>query len=642
MKHISNSKNKKITKITKVTKKRVNTNDAKHGITNTQSGGIKVVIGLDAPGPDDKPIEREVTTMEHFKQIMDTARHLEVISSSSLNSFVIKIHLADDREFFKSDMVSQTGKKLDFLEIMDATSGRAITEVIVKICIIGRSSHPKDYAFDKKNTYKSAIDNAEFLNEYETQRYLYSAMMSTSGSPFCPDAFGRLEVRTPANLSTLFDNIRGRIHQNNEFNAIFTYMEELTRSGNHYFGLIMMESVPGNYELFTNHLPQRPRYVHKSFEEMSEIIYAINILTIYRGKLFLLDAHPNNWLCDPSLPTLSKVKAIDFGRVYRIHNESSVARFLNNVKDNVLKYFARISCATPQTLGKTMSDFLTMMCITQEERARILTKPLQSQFTDAAKLLEANIQEVITAFSGDILFSKPFSELTPDERRRSIHTIHRLLLTLSLVDGFFNDTKFVAGDTRRSQQYESYKKLYETNYSTPDMIIGSGILMDFQAMDKHKKYAPLTKTYEGAYNVVYEYCQDRFFPDIRGYSSFKQVERSIARQSAIKLTPHARVAKSGLWSACCAVGTACRATGSFVRRNVLTPALKYGVIKPIEYSIVKPTMWALYSLNLKKRPPPPVRTFATSKGGRRGRSSKGNRNKTHKRKYTRKCKHADK
>jgi hypothetical protein len=633
MKHISNSKNKKITR------KREKRNDAKHGTTSSQSGGIKVLMGLDTPGPDDKPIEREVTTIEHFKQIMDTARHLEVISSSSLNSFVIKIHLADDREFFKSDTVGQNGKKLDFLEIMDATSGRAITEVIVKICIIGRSSHPKDYVFDKKNVYKSAIDNAEFLNEYETQRYLYSAMMSTSGSPFCPDAFGRLEVRTPANLNTLFDNIRGRLHQNNEFNTIFTYLTGLVTSGNHYLGLIMMESVPGNYDLFTNHLPQRPRYVHKSFEELSEIIYAINILTIYRGKLFLLDAHPNNWLCDTSLPTLSKVKAIDFGRVYRIHSEDAITRFLHNVKANVVKYFERISCTTPQTLGKTMSDFFTMMCITQEERARILTRAPPLQFTDAANLLATNVQEVITAFSGNIFFSKPFSELTPEERGISINLIHRLLLTLSLVDGFFNDTKFVAGDTRRSQQYESYKKLYETNYSTPDMIIGSGILMNFQAMDKHKKYAPLTKTYEGAYNVVYEYCQDRFFPDIRGYSAFKKVERSIARQSAIKLTPHARVAKSGLWSACCAVGTACRATGSFVRRNVITPVVKYGVIKPIEYSIVKPTMWALYSLNLKKRPPPPVRTFATSTGGRGGSGgsgSKKNRNKTYKRKYTRK------
>ena len=631
MKHISKSKNKKISK-----RGRHRTN---RNIQHTQSGGVKVIIGMGTPGADKKPIEREVTTMEHFKQIMDTARHLDVISASSLNSFVIKIHLADDHEFFKSDMVGQKGEKLDFIQIMDAVSGIAINEVIVKICIIGLGLHPKDYVFNKKPIDKRAIDSAEFLNEYETQRYLYSAMMSISGSPFCPDAFGRLEVKTQDNLRSLFDNIRGRIHQNNEFNTIFTYMEELIKSGNHCFGLIMMESVPGNYELFTNHLPQRPRYNHKSFEEMSEIIYAINILTIYRGKLFLLDAHPNNWLCDPSLPTLSKVKAIDFGRVYRIHSEEAITRFLHNVKANVVKYFERISCTIPTMINKTMFDFFTMMCITQEERTRILSRALPLQFTDAANLLAANVQEVITTFSGNIFFSKPLSALTPEERGRSINMIHRLLLTLSLVDGFFNDTKFVATDIRRSQQYESYKKLYETNYSTPDTIIGSGIVMDLRVMAKHPKYNPLTKTYEGAYNVVYEYCQDRFFPDIRGYSAFKKIERSIARQSAIKLTPHTRVAKSKLWSACCAVGSACKASGSYIARNVLTPVVEYGVIKPIEYSIVKPTMWALYSLNLKKRPPPPVRTFAKSSGGGGGggvRGSKRIRNKTYKRKYTRK------
>ena len=622
MKHISKTKNKKILK-----RRPHRTQVRVRARGQSQSGGIKVVIGMDvaaaatasAATPAEKPIEREVLTLEHFKQILDTARNLEVISTSSLNSFVVKIHLADDRDFFKSDMVGDDGKKLDFIEIMDATSGRAITEVIIKICIIGRGSHPRDYVFNQTTTDKRAIDNAEFLNEYETQRYLYSAMMSTSGSPFCPDAFGRLEVRTPANISTLFDNIRGRIHQNNEFNTIFTYLTGLITSGNHYLGLIMMESVPGNYDLFTNYLPQRPRHNPKTLENLLEIIYAINILTIYRGKLFLLDAHPNNWLCDHLLPDLSKVKAIDFGRVYRIHNEAATTRFLRNVKDNVVKYFQRISCITPQTMNKTMSDFFTMMCITQEERARILSRDQASQFTAAANLLATSIEEVIATFSGNIFFSKPFSELTPEERTRSIYTIHRLLLTLSLVDGFFNDTKFVAGDTRRSQQYESYKKLYETNYSTPDTIIGSGILMDLRVMDKHQKYTPLTKTYERVYNFVYEYCQDRFFPDIRGYSAFKKVERSIARQSAIKLTAPARAAKSLAWSACFAVGRGLKATGSLVNRHILTPAFTYGVVKPIEYAVVKPTMWALYSLNLKNRAPPPKRVFATSTGGRRTR-----------------------
>ena len=143
--------------------------------------------------------------------------------------------------------------------------------------------------------------------------------------------------------------------------------------------------------------------------------------------------------------------------------------------------------------------------------------------------------------------------------------------------------------------------------------------MDLRVMDKHTKYTPLTKTYERVYNFVYEYCQDRFFPDIRGYSAFKKVERSIARQSAIKLTAPSRVAKSLALSACFAVGRGLKATGSLVNRHILTPAFTYGVVKPIEYAVVKPTMWALYSLNLKNRAPPPKRVFATSTGGRRTR-----------------------
>ena len=172
MKHISKTKNKKIIKRRRHrTQARAREHTQTQSQTQSQSGGVKVVIGMDAAAaaaatPGERPIEREVLTLEHFKQILDTARNLEVISSSSLNSFVVKIHLADDHDFFKSDMVGDNGKKLDFIEIMDATSGRAITEVIIKICIIGRSSHPRDYVFNQTTTDKRAVDNAEFLNEY--------------------------------------------------------------------------------------------------------------------------------------------------------------------------------------------------------------------------------------------------------------------------------------------------------------------------------------------------------------------------------------------------------------------------------------------------------------------------------------------
>jgi hypothetical protein len=359
-------------------------------------------------------------------------------------------------------------------------------------------------------------------------------------------------------------------------------------------------------------LPGQRLYVHRSFKELSDVIYAINIVTIYRGKLFLLDAHPNNWLCDPTAAILSKVKAIDFGRVYRIHNEQATMRFLDNTRSNVVRYFQRILCVAPQSLNKTISDFINMMCVSGEQRARILSQPHQSQFTEAANLLVENLQEVITIFNRELLFSNTFTKLTPEQRTTSIHLIHRLLLLLSLVDGFFNDTKFGPRELRRSQQYESYKQLYETDYSTPDRIIGSGILINFEFMSHHPKHSALTNTYEAVYNIVYEYCQDRFFPEIRGYTAFKKAERNIARQALLSLTPHAKVAKSKLYSTCSAVASGVAdigiGTGSFLLRNVVTPVFTYGLYKP--------TMWALYSLKLKQRPPPPARVYASSTGGR--------------------------
>ena len=509
-------------------------------------------------------------------------------------------------------MVGDDGNRLDFIQIVDATSGMEITEVIVKICIIGNASFPRDYVLNSRNINKLGVTIDEFNNEYDTQRYLYSSMMSTSGTPFCPDAFGKLQVNSQASFNQLFSIIKGNIAQSNEFHRTFDYTMDLLARRNHYVGLILMESVSRNYNLFTDYLPGQRLYVHRSFKELSDVIYAINIVTIYRGKLFLIDAHPNNWLCDPTAPILSRVKAIDFGRIYRIHNEQAIALFLHNVRSNVVKYFQRIVCVNPQSLNKTISDFINMMCVSGEQRTRILSQPLQTQFTEAANLLVENLQEVITIFNRELLFSNTFTTLTPEQRRTSIHLIHRLLLLLSLVDGFFNDTKFGPGELRRSQQYESYKQLYETDYSTPDRIIGSGILINLDRMEQHPKHNALTNTYEVVYNIVYEYCQDRFFPEIRGYTAFKKAERNIAKQALLSLTPHAKVAKSKIYSTCSAVASGVAdigmGTGSFLLRNVVTPVYTY--------ALYKPTMWALYSLNLKQRPPPRAKVYASSAGGR--------------------------
>ena len=618
MKHIFKTKNTKNTKNTK----RVNRKKSRNVKHSSQSGGVKVIIGMVEGASKEKPINREVLTIEQFQRILNTAINLEVISCSSLNSFVVKVQLAEGRDFFKSDMVGEDGKKLDFLEIMDSKSGRVITEIILKICIIGHSAEPADYVFNKKSFDKRAVSVPEFLNEYQTQRYLYSAMMSTSGSPFCPDAFGMVEIKTAPDLS-MFDGIKDTINPSSEFHTILAYLTKLVTTGWHRLGIIMMESVPGNYSLFTEFIPGRSRFNQKSYEELSELLCAINILTIYRGKLFLLDAHPNNWLCDPALPILSKVKAIDFGRVYRIHSQEAITHFLNSVKDNLVKYFARISCVAPDTFGKTTADFFALMGVAPREYAQLVsqTPSSQSRVTAASKLLEDNLRELIDIFRGDIFFATPFEALTPEKRAMSINMIHRLILTLSLIDGFFNDTKFVEKEVRRAQQYESYKQLYDTNMSTPDLIIGSGMRMNFSTMVGHPKYQKLSKTYAKVYQFIYQYCEDRYFPVVRGYEAFKKVERTISRQAAIKLTPAARATGSKLGAVCKVVGDTLgrigMETGPFLERRVMNP-----IFDTLVYT---PTMWAAYKLKLVNAPPPPPKVFAKSTGG-------GNRTKKRKNK----------
>jgi len=600
----------------KIIKTQFRSKHARYTHKNTQYGGVKVIIGMGTQEPTvAKPIEREVTDIASFTQILNAAIDLEVISSSSLNSFVIKLQLPSTSEFFKSDILGEDGKKLDFIQIMDATSGRLITEIIIKICIIGYLVKPPYYNFDKTHNprNKSCINITEFDNEYETQRYLYSAMMSESGNPFCADAFGKLRLNTAADFTSLFNTIKSRINQQNEFHYIHAYLIDLLKK-NFSIGLIMMESFPGNYNLLTNFLPGKSMFNPQTYQDISEIICAINIITIYRGKLFLLDGHPNNWLCDAFLPTLSKVKAIDFGRVYRLHNAESIEQLLTNVKSNVVAYFRRISCLpgqTPQLINKTVSNFLTMLCISAQIQSAIMIRyPLLEHLViEAANLLVANLREIIDTFQGDILFSKPFSDITPEERHKSINMIHRLLLTLSIVDGFFNDTKFKdTEDMRRSQQYESYKRLYNTDVSTPELIIASGMLMDFNSMNGTARHTSLSKTYEKVYTIVHHFCKDNRFPDIRGYSAFKKVERAISDRAVIKLTPHARVVGNKLWDACNVVGDALGRIGMET-----APFLEEHVMHPIfDRLVYNPTMWMAYKLRLAQRPPPPPKIRARS------------------------------
>jgi len=54
-------------------------------------------------------------------------------------------------------------------------------------------------------------------------------------------------------------------------------------------------------------------------------------------------------------------------------------------RSNTIRYFNRILCVIPQSLNRTIMDFINMMCVSDEQRIRILSQPQQSQFIEADK-----------------------------------------------------------------------------------------------------------------------------------------------------------------------------------------------------------------------------------------------------------------
>ena len=70
-----------------------------------------------------------------------------------------------------------------------------------------------------------------------------------------------------------------------------------------------MESISPSYKPIDDYRNE------EQYKKLCEGVVAINILSIYRGKMFTLDAHRYNWLCNLRAPILQQVKQIDFGIV---------------------------------------------------------------------------------------------------------------------------------------------------------------------------------------------------------------------------------------------------------------------------------------------------------------------------------------
>ena len=108
--------------------------------TRSQQGGIKVLL----PNFQNPVMEREIKNIQGLQTILSNTTNIEIVSTGSLNSFVVRLHLEPSNVLFRSDtidakksLLSRQHKSLSYTQVENDTDGLPIHEIIIKICING-------------------------------------------------------------------------------------------------------------------------------------------------------------------------------------------------------------------------------------------------------------------------------------------------------------------------------------------------------------------------------------------------------------------------------------------------------------------------------------------------------------------------
>jgi hypothetical protein len=523
-------------------------------MTRTQDGGIKVLFHQ-----THLPVmNREIRSLDGIIPILNNTTNIEVVSTRSLNSFIIRLHLNRDpanilfrsnildtktsrftrESFSKKSIFSKQSISLAPDKAFNDTDGLPIHEIIMKVSIIN-----PDYpiqprmnvqSFNSKN--KASLSEDEFNNEYYTQRYLYSAMMSISGNPFCPDAFGLYITRNPADgiVLSLFQNIQNMAAANPQLRDIMNYLTTHL-AANYRIGIIFMESIPAYYRsVFYLSLNTEPNYDENVYKKICEGICAIDILTIYRGKIFHLDAHSGNWLCNPMEKLIEQVKEIDFGRVYRINTPTNMSRFISELKQNVKQYFETFSKDVNVIIRSLHNFFYTMGAVDPQLTQYINEPNIQRKIMYAQSLLEAEIRRMIDDFNANEYFSKPYMSLSGEEKRMNIKMIHRIILIHIYVDFFYNCSMY---SLNQGQIAHIYNIIFQTTILNINSISNLGLHIDLDEYSRanHDVAKDLLQAYKRIYTILYKFNEDKHFENIREYERFKEFHYTNAQRAWTKI-----------------------------------------------------------------------------------------------------------
>ena len=535
--------------------------------TRSQQGGIKVLL----PNFQNPVMEREIKNIQGLQTILSNTTNIEIVSIGSLNSFVVRLHLEPSNVLFRSDtidakksLLSRQHKSLSYTQVENDTDGLPIHEIIMKICIVGGEEILDK--FDGKD--KCSLTINEFANEYNTQRYLYSSMMSISGNPFCPDAFGLVLFNPPnpptdINIFSSVPNIQTMLGTITNLNQINNYLNKYARQGFN-IGVILMESIPPNYRTIYHYsLVGQPGYNKETYKKLCEGVAAINILSIYRGMLLNLDAHPGNWLCDPKASLIRQIKEIDFGRVYRINNSTNIQHLINDTNQNIEIYITNTFQNNEEEKKVFTNNFYVLMGIKDEQLTQYMSEQnVMTKINRLKHLFETEIHSIIRLFRTNEYFSKPYISMGIDERRMNIKMIHRIILISALIDSFYNCAKY---QIQQGQISHIYNVILNISVLSPVNILNYPIAIDLDEYNliRPDKATILKKTYQRIYDIIYKYNGENKFPHIRNYERFKEIHRGRAEAAWIKIQYVGRgiarcsvAAASGLMKCSKAVGKA--------------------------------------------------------------------------------------
>lgn len=524
-------------------KTRANKKNGQHTHTRSQHGGIKVLL------PNLQMItlmDREIKTQPGLQTILSNTTNIETVSTGSLNSFVVRLHLNPSTVLFRSDtldtkksLLSRQQKSLSYSQVENETDGLPIHEIIMKICIIGKPSELDTF----KGRDKASLDMTEFVNEYNTQRYLYSSMMSISGNPFCPDAFGLImfdpplatNPPTPINIFRTVPNIQSILQTDADLNLVNNYLNGYVHMG-FRIGVILMESIPSNYRTIYHYsLQSEPHYNAEVYKKLCEGIAAINILSVYRGMVINLDAHAGNWLCDPKASTIRQIKEIDFGRVYRINNAANLRNLIDDTKQNIEIYITNTFKGDEMAKKDFINRFYFALGLQEPQLNQYVSEQnVTTKINRLKTLFEAEIRSLIDNFRTNEYFSKPYISMGVDERKMNIKMIHRIILMSALIDSFYNCAKY---RIQQGQISHIYNIILNISVLNPYNILNYPIAIDLDEYNliRHDKAVVLKKTYQRVYDIIYKYSGENQFPHIRNYERFREIYHTRAQKAWIKI-----------------------------------------------------------------------------------------------------------